>query len=78
LTLWYFTKPNHPAHPGVIRRTGIQKNGAWVMREHGYSFASDEAQPAFKRWLAEIADLDRQMKEYYERRHGAGTSPSVE
>lgn len=79
LTLWYFTKPDHPAHPGVIKRTVVQENGdAWIAREHGYSFASDEAQPAFKRWLAEIVDLDRQMREDIERRRGAGSNPNAD
>jgi hypothetical protein len=78
LTLWYFTKPNHPAHPGVIKRTVVQENGgAWIAREHGYSFAPDEAQPAFKHWLAEIADLDRQMREDIERRRGGDSNPNA-
>jgi hypothetical protein len=76
LTLWYFTKPGHPAHPGVIKRTIVLENGVWNAYEHGYSFASDEAQPAFKRWLAEIVDLDRQMREALEKQHGAGPSQS--
>jgi hypothetical protein len=64
LTLWYFTKPNHPAHPGVVKRQIYQeKDGTWLAREEGRSFASDAAQPAFKTWLAQIADLDRQMRE---------------
>jgi len=63
LTLWYFTKPNHPAHPGVIKRIIVQENGVWNGYEYGYSFAPNEAQPAFKNWLAQIADLDRQMRE---------------
>ncbi|HEY3146794.1 MAG TPA: hypothetical protein VGJ75_10605 [Dongiaceae bacterium] len=64
LTLWYFTKPNHPAHPGVIKRTLTQKaDGAWIAQEQGSSFAADDAQPAFNAWLAQIQDLDRQMME---------------
>lgn len=64
LTMWYFTKPNHPAHPGVIKRMITQKaDGSWIAQEQGSSFASDAAQPAFKAWLAQIQDLDRQMME---------------
>ena len=62
-TFWYFTKPNHVAHPGVIKRVLYEENGTWLAREEGHSFASDAAQPAFKAWLAQIADLDRQMRE---------------
>jgi len=70
LTLWYFTKPNHPAYPGVIKRMIEEKNGAFFAHEEGYSFAPDSAQAAFKAWLAQIADLDRQMREYIEKQHG--------
>jgi hypothetical protein len=63
-TLWYFTKPNHAAHPGVIRRKGVlQTDGSWSMELRGFSFAADAGQPAFKSWLEQIADLDRQLRE---------------
>jgi hypothetical protein len=75
MTYWYFTKPSHPAHPGVIRRWLTQENGAWSVHEDGNSFAPDAAQPAFKAWLAQIVDLDRQMKEEIAREHG-GAPPS--
>jgi hypothetical protein len=74
LTLWYFTKPNHPAHPGVIKRTFVQEVDGWHAHENGYSFATDEAQPAFKAWLAQIVDLDRQMKEDIDKKHGSSPS----
>ncbi len=69
LTITYFTKPNHPAYPGVITRTLTEKNGAMYVEEHGQSFASDAAQPAFQAWLAQFQELDRQMKEYATSHH---------
>jgi hypothetical protein len=63
LTIWYFTRPNHAAHPGVIKREITTKNGDWFASEQGWSFGPDSAQPAFQKLLAQIADLDRQMKE---------------
>jgi hypothetical protein len=73
MTYWYFTKPNHPAHPGVIERVLTQEpDGSWVAKEHGQSFAPDSAQPAFKAWLAQIADLDRQMREEIEKQRSEG------
>ena len=48
-TFWYLTKPNHRAHPGIIKRHLYQQDGAWYAKEEGRSFASDAAQPAFKR-----------------------------
>jgi hypothetical protein len=64
LTFWYFTKPNHPAHPGVIKRWAYKTGDGWHVQEHGWSFAPDSKQEAFKDWLAQIHDLDRQMKDY--------------
>ena len=71
MTMWYFTKPNHPAHPGVIKRSLVHMpDGAWGVNEVGHSFASDAAQPAFKAWLAQIEDLDRQAREQLRRSTG--------
>ncbi len=69
-TFWYFTKPNHPAHPGIIKRYLVEKDGAWYVKEEGHSFASDAAQPAFKAWLAQIVDLDRQAQDRIKKQHG--------
>ena len=75
LTYWYFTKPNHPAHPGVIKRSLVQQpDGSWVANENGSSLGPDSTQPAFKAWLAQVSDLDRQMREEIEKQHGAEQS----
>jgi hypothetical protein len=77
MTLWYFTKPNHPAHPGVIKRSIEQgADGSGVAHEDGYSFGPDSVQPAFKMWLAQIADLDRQAREKIENERGAAAPPN--
>lgn len=68
-TFWYLTKPNHPAHPGIVKRYLYQQDGAWYAKEEGRSFASDAAQPAFKAWLAQIADMDRQAREWIKKQH---------
>jgi len=68
-TFWYFTKPSHPAHPGIIKRYLVEKDGAWYVKEEGHSFASDAAQPAFKAWLAQIVALDRQAQESIKKQH---------
>lgn len=68
-TFWYLTKPNHRAHPGIIKRHLYQQDGAWYAKEEGRSFASDAAQPAFKAWLAQIADMDRQAREWIKKQH---------
>jgi len=63
LILWYFTKPGHPAHPAVIKREMVMKDGAVTAHEEGWSFGSDRTQSPFKAWLAQISDLDRQMQD---------------
>jgi hypothetical protein len=68
LTLWYFTKANHPAHPGVIKRQLSQEpDGSVVSRLSGSSYGSDQDQPKFKAWLAQIQQLDVQLRQDFER-----------
>jgi len=69
-TLWYFTKPGHPAHPGVIKRYVFEDAQGVKIGQQGWSFASDAAQPAFKTFLAQIRALDEQMKEAVAAQHG--------
>jgi hypothetical protein len=73
-SLWYFTKPGHPAHPGVVRKTVEEEAGTVSVRERGWSFASDAAQPAFKTFLAQLQALDEQLKEGMAVAHGAVAS----
>ena len=52
LTVYLFTKPNNPEHPGVIvRKLVTDKNGTYFDTE-GHSDGPDSAQPAFKAWMA--------------------------
>ncbi len=74
MALWYFTKPNHAAFPGVIKRSIIQQGNDSYAQEEGQSFASDAAQPAFKAWLDQIADLDRQASEWLKAHPGTPQS----
>jgi hypothetical protein len=67
LIIWYFTRANHPAHPGVIKRDIFQKDGAWYASEQGWSFGPDSTQVAFQKLLGQIKDLDRQMTEALQR-----------
>jgi len=64
-SLWYFTKPGHPAHPGVVERVVVEGAAGVSVQEHGWSFAPDNAQGAFKTFLAQLRALDDQMKEQF-------------
>lgn len=69
MTLWYFTKPSHPAHPGVIKHALSQEpDGSWKTRVYGYPSGSNVA--AFQAWFGQITDLDRQMREQIEQQRG--------
>jgi hypothetical protein len=72
MTLWYFTKPNHPAHPGVIKRAIKQGHGGVYVDEEGTSFVPDTGQPAFKAWLAQIQELDRQVRDELHNHQNSG------
>ena len=58
---WYFTKSDHDAYPGVVRRALTQKNGRFFIDTQGWSFAAEAGQPGFKRWLAEFETLNRRL-----------------
>jgi len=62
--LWYFTKPSHPAHPGVVKRAVVQENEAMVIRTRGWSFAPDADQPKFKTWLEQFKELDARVRQH--------------
>jgi hypothetical protein len=72
MALWYFTKPNNAAYPGIVKRSIIQDpDGAVSAREDGRSYGDDEAQPAFKAWMASIVALDQKVKEELAREHAS-------
>jgi hypothetical protein len=50
-TVYLFTKPNNPAHPGVIVRKLVNESDGTYMDTDGHSFGPDSAQPAFKAWM---------------------------
>ena len=77
-SVWYFTKPGHPAHPGVVERQVTRDaKGAVSVSENGWSFAPDAAQPAFKTFIGQIRALDRQMMTSLYQRHAAGASANI-
>lgn len=53
--IYYFTKPNTPAHPGAMKRF-IENgpNGADLVTD-AHSWGSDAAQPAFIAWMNRVA-----------------------
>jgi hypothetical protein len=51
-TLWYFTTPRSPAHPGVMERYFEQTPKGGVIAEKVW--APDTAKPAFKRWRTSL------------------------
>ena len=62
LTLWYVTKPGHPPYPAIIKRTMSNGPAGWSAHEDGWSFASNDQQAQFLAWMAQIKELDEQMK----------------
>ena len=52
---YFFTKPNTPAHPGVIKRSIENKNGEAHMLTEAHSWGDDAVQPAFVAWMNRVA-----------------------
>ena len=51
LTVYIFTKPNNPAHPGVIVRKLVNEGGGAYFDTTGHSDGPDSAQDVFKTWM---------------------------
>ncbi len=67
LVYYYFTKPAHFAHPGVMKRTAYEKDGQWRVATEGWFFGPDKDKPKFNRWMAQAEELNRKMAEEIER-----------
>jgi hypothetical protein len=71
LTVLYFTKPGHYAHPASVARMVVEENGAVLVRYAVWPYETPQSAPAsFQRWMAEFAELDRQMREAIARELG--------
>ena len=63
LSITYFTKPGHYAHPAAVVRMVVQEGGAWFVRYITWPYDMNASPPAsFVRWMAEFAALDRAMQ----------------
>jgi glycerol uptake facilitator-like aquaporin len=51
-TVYFFTKPGTPAHPGVIVRKLVNEKDGAYFETYGHSDGPDSTQPAFKTWMA--------------------------
>jgi len=63
-TLWSFTPPNHPAHPAAVKRTLVQKDGAFFVEMDALCQATKAACDAL---MAEFQELNNRMRESIER-----------
>lgn len=61
-TIYYFTKPSHPAHPGVVKRAVVERGGADIVATEGWAAGSQEA---FQRWLEAFATQDQALRQRF-------------
>jgi hypothetical protein len=54
LTFWYFTVPSASVPPGYIRRSAVQRDGAWSMETTGYYDGTDAQQADFDAWTRRL------------------------
>jgi hypothetical protein len=62
-TIYFFTKPGQPEHPGVFRRSVVQSGNGIYMQTKGWSFGNPPARVAFERILAQFQMQDAQLKQ---------------
>lgn len=62
-TIYFFTKPGQPEHPGVFKRSVIQDGTGISVQTQGWSFGDPAAQAAFEKVLAQFKAQDAQMRQ---------------
>lgn len=60
-TIYFFTKPGQPAHPGVIKRSVIVNGAKTAIETVGHSFGDAAAQTAFAALLAKFKAQDAEV-----------------
>ena len=61
LTIWSFAPKDHPAYPAAVKRTSVERDGAWYMVMHTLCQAEKEPCDAL---IAQFKQLNDQMREY--------------
>jgi hypothetical protein len=59
-TAWSFTPPSHPAYPAVLRRSIVERDGAFAVKTDAMCEAEKSA---CDQLMAEVHELDRRMIE---------------
>jgi hypothetical protein len=55
-TLWYLTRPGHPAYPAILKRTMVRGAAGLHADVTGTHYGGDAT--AYRTWLAEVRGLD--------------------
>ena len=63
-TVWSFTPPGHPAHPSVVRRTVVEKDGSIHVRTNVLCKA---AKPTCDKLAADFNQLNNRMRDSIKR-----------
>jgi Protein of unknown function (DUF4019) len=71
--IYVFTTPSHPAHPAVVKREVVEKDGEVLLGRKGH-YAGDRE--AYDRWWRQFDELDRRMREHVQNRSQAATVPT--
>lgn len=61
--IYFFTKPGHPEHPGVFKRSVVQEGTRIYVQTDGWSFGDASAKAAFEKILAQFKLQDAQMRQ---------------
>ena len=67
-TMWSFTPPSHPAHPGVVRRTILETDDGIAVQ---MSILCEATKSACDGLLKDFTDLNTQMREHFARQKKA-------
>ena len=62
-TIYYFTKPGQPEHPGVVKRSVVQVSNHIDIQTQGWSFGDQMEQVAFDKLLSQFKAQDEAMRQ---------------
>jgi hypothetical protein len=63
-TTYYFTKAQHSAHPGVVRRTLLRNEDGYYVHTDGYVF-DVRARENFEQWLKAFMEHDGEVRKRF-------------
>lgn len=61
--IYFFTTPGHAAHPAIVKRTVVERDGRVMMQTEGWT---DGPNASFEDWLGAFQEQDEQIRQQFQ------------